>query len=220
MARQLYQRDSTAFHLKASRRHIRLARKQKGAEKFADRIIPAQQKLIEKHNKTILADEKREDSYDDIMHADSRLDDSIRTTSENCDQYDRDHPGESVKLKLFPTGRFTDITELKYSEEPAEAERLAASIEILGNEHPLFPMVAELRSKIAEVNAAIEAYKAAITELTHAEVEEEAAKAELRQQYEFNYLDGRKELGAKYVERIFPVLTTHSKGVAASEAGQ
>jgi hypothetical protein len=50
------------LHLKAMRRHIRLANKQKGAEKFATRIIPYQTALIEKHQNSQLADENREDA--------------------------------------------------------------------------------------------------------------------------------------------------------------
>ena len=217
MARLIYKRDSTAFHLKAVRRHIRLARKIKGAEKFADLIAPFQQGLIEKNRVTTLADEKREDTYDDVISADLSLDDAVRTTYENGKQYDRSHPGEQVLLKLFPNGTFSDIISMPYAEEPMAAERIAASITLLGDTHPLFPMAEEIRNRIAGVNAALEAYKLVVTELTQAEVEEEAAKADVRKQYEFNYLDSRKELGVTYAERIFPVLGNRSKGNTTEE---
>jgi hypothetical protein len=209
--RKIYQRDSAAFHLKATRRHMRLARKQKGAEKFADSINPFYQKLIEMQQLTLSADEKREDAYDDILHADSALDDVIRTTFENCKQHGRNNPGEPVLLKLFPDGTFSNIINMPYAEEPKEAERIAATIESLGQSHPIYPFAKEIRAKISAVNNAIDTYKLTLTSLTRAEVEEETAKASLRQQYEFNYLDSRKELGALLAERIFPSLSAHVK---------
>jgi hypothetical protein len=87
----------------------------------------------------------------------------------------------------------------------------------LGKDHSLFPLVTLLRTDIAGVNTALDAYKMAVTDLTHAQVEEETAKANLRQQYEFNYLDGRKELGVKLVERIFPVLVVREKDTESSK---
>jgi hypothetical protein len=105
---------------------------------------------------------------------------------------------------------------MSYAKEPGEAERIVATIDTLGNSHPLYPLAAQLRTDIAGVNTAIEAYKKAVSELTVAEAGEEAAKAELRQQYEFNYLDARKELGAIIAERIFPILTSHVKDTGSN----
>ena len=115
MARRIYQSDSTNLHLKAVRRHIRLANKQKGAEKFATRILPYQTALTEKHQNSLLADEKREDAYDDIQLADKILDDDVRTAFESCEQYDRKNPGANIKLKVFPKGTFSDIVNMPYA---------------------------------------------------------------------------------------------------------
>ncbi|MDP4209980.1 MAG: hypothetical protein Q8928_14295 [Bacteroidota bacterium] len=218
MARQLYQRDSAAFHLNATRRHIRLARQQKGAEGFADAIQPFFLDLQEKQKLTVQANQQREDTYDDIMYADQALDDAIRTTYETCKQYDRNHPGEALVLKIFPNGTFSEIVNMPYAEEPLAADRIAVSIENLGEKHPVYSLVADLRAKIAGVNATLEAYKQNLTHLTHAQVAEEASKASLRQQYEFNYLDARKQLGTTYAERIFPQLSVRSKTTTEEEA--
>lgn len=214
----LYQRDSTDLHLKATRRFSRLARKLKGASTLAEGIVPFHQKLIDRHKQTLLADERREDAYDDILYADQILDDTIRTVFDNAKLFERNNPGQQVIVKIFPNGTFSEIVNMPYADEPAAAERIAASIDMLGNQHVLFPLAAELRSKIADVNNAMAEYKNVITELTRAEVEEETAKADLRKQYEFTYLDGRKILGAKLVERIFPVLTNRTKSTEAEVA--
>lgn len=209
--RRIYQRDSTSVHLGAVRRFISLARKQKGTEKFIQSILPKQQKLLEKHQLCTVANEQREDAYDDILYADRDLDDTIRTTFEKCKQHDRENVSDQVLLKIFPDGTFSEIVNMPYAKEPEAAERIAATIETLGETHPLYPMAATLRVNITNVNKAIEAYKKAVTELTRTEVEEETAKAELRQQYEFNYLDARKELGLTFADRIFPALTSRTK---------
>ncbi len=194
-----------------------MARKQKGTEKFVENTTPKQQNLIEKHQLTTTAIEQREDAYDDIQYADHDLDDTIRTLFENCEQHDRNYANNPVLKKLFPKGTFSDIIRMPYAKEPAEAERIAATIDTLGNTHPLYPMAAALRTNIAGVNTAIDAYKKAITDLTRAEVNEEIAKAELRQQYEFNYLDARKEFGIEFAERIFPVLASRAKDTGSDD---
>lgn len=209
MARRIYQRESTNFHLKAARRHIRLAKKQKGAEKFALQIQPFQLALISKHETTLRSLEKREDAYDDIQLADNQLDDCIRTTYETIRQYDRNNMAQGILLKVFSQGTFSEVVNMHYTQEPAEAERIATLIESLGTTHPLFALVAPLREAIAAVNSAIATYKESITALVHVQVEEEIAKAELRQQYEYNYLDARRELGVKQAENIFPSFSSN-----------
>ncbi len=217
MARLLYPTDSTAFLLKVLRRFIRLARKQKGAEFLAQQMSPCQQALIEKQTATQLVDEKREDAYDDILIADNDLDEEIRTTFETCAQYDRKNPGEQLVLLAFPNGTYSDIIRMPYAEEPKEAERIAASLEKLGDKHPIYPFVAEIRAKIVAVNSALDAYKQVITDLTRAEVDEESAKAEVRKQYEFAYLDARKKLGKRYSERVFPAISAKTKAIVVEQ---
>jgi hypothetical protein len=217
MARLLYPSDSTAFLLKVLRRFIRLARKQKGAEFLAQQMAPCQQSLIEKQAATQLVDEKREDVYDDILITDSDLDEAIRTTFESCAQYDRKNPGGQLVTMAFPNGTYSDIIRMPYAEEPKEAERIAASLEKLGDKHSIYPHVTEIRAKIAAVNAALDAYKQVITELTRAEVDEETAKAEVRKQYEFAYLDARKKLGKRYAERVFPAISAKTKAIVVEQ---
>jgi hypothetical protein len=204
MARMLRETQSTHLHLNASRRHGRLCGKVKGAQKFEDAIKPSRDALVQKQNQTGLKTEEKEDGYDDLMLADAELDDAIRTAFEKCMQFNRDNPGQSLLLKIFPDQKYTDVTMASWTKEPDLAEQVAVRFDNLGPTHPLTPVGADLRTKIASSRAAIAAYYEAIRRQKVAEAEEEIAQAELRRQYEANYLDARKEFGREIADKLFP----------------
>jgi len=125
---RIYQHNSTAFHLNAARRHIRLSRKQKGVQNFAERITPKQQKLVETQRFSTLADEKHEDAYNDIFFADLTLDGTIHSKFETSILRDRSNPREQVLLKLLPFATFTKIINIPYAKETLETKSIAADI--------------------------------------------------------------------------------------------
>lgn len=83
-------------------------------------------------------------------------------------------------------------------------EQLAVRIESLGEEHALNTVAADLRDKAEVSRAANTTYLEAIRSQKVAEADEEIAQANLRRQYELNYLEARKTLGRAIAERLFP----------------
>ncbi len=211
MARLLHDQDSSDFHISAGRRHIRFCRQNKGAEKYATNIEPAYQDLINKKAITNSAKEKRQDAYDDIMLHDTTLDNYVRTLFEKCRQLDREYVSEIVLKKIFPEEKYGHIVRMPYTEEPTEVEKIAIRLESLGAAHPLYPLAAELREKVTRCQTAITNYYEAIRQQKRAEAEEEIAAAKLRQIYEINYLDARKEFGKVNAEQLFPQMSSTVK---------
>jgi hypothetical protein len=203
----LSDRESSERHLDSTRRHIRLCKQVKGAEQLAANIEPAYRDLLQKQAATRAKLEAREDAHDDAVLRDGELDDAVRTAFERTKQFDRENPGAQLLLKIFPQGRFSDITRTERAKEPDVVEEVAMRIASLGENHPLNPIAADLRAKIEAARASNAAFLEAIRNQKLAEAEEEIAQANLRRQYEFNYLDARKTLGRAVAERLFPQIS-------------
>lgn len=218
MPRMLRDHDSSDFHISTVRRHIRFCRQFKGAEKYATRIEPVYQELINKQAITKSEKEKRQDAYDDVILYDTALDNGVRTVFEKCQQFDRENMSELVLKKIFPEEKYGHIVKMPYAEEPAEIEKIVIRIENLGAEHPLFPLAAELREKITKCQTAITNHYEAIRQQKRAEAEEEIAQAKLRQIYENNYLDARKEFGKVNAEQLFPLTSSNARTEPESPA--
>lgn len=118
MARMLNDRESTERHLDSTRRHIRLCKQVKGAEPFAAAIEPAYQELLQKQAATRAKFEAKQYALDDLILRDAGLDDGVRTAFEKAAQFDRENPGAQVLLKIFPDGRFSEITRAGRAKEP------------------------------------------------------------------------------------------------------
>lgn len=204
MARMLNDNESTDRHLDSIRRHMRLCKQVKGAEKLAADIEPAYQDLLQKQAATQAKFDARQYALDDSIMRDADLDDSVRTAFERATQFDRENPGAQVLLKIFPEGTFSEITRVERTQEPDVVEQLAVRVESLGDQHSLKPLAAALRAKVEVSRAANAAYFEAIRNQKLAEADEEIAQANLRRQYEFNYLEARKMLGRAAAERLFP----------------
>jgi hypothetical protein len=114
-------------------------------------------------------------------------------------------------LQIFPDGKFSQIVNMNREEEPATVEKLAMRIENLGEEHPLYASARELRTNINASRKAIRAYHESGQVVKMCETECEIACAALRQQYENNYLDARRQLGKVLAESLFPTFTVRSK---------
>lgn len=209
MARMIADRDSTDLHLNQARRHERLARRYR-QEAFATAIRTAIDPLAARMKATGEQDLERQGAYDDVLAADADLDDAIRSLFNSAEIHERENPGSNTLMRLFPEGRFTDITALAVAQEPAAAEALATRVESLGETHALAAHAAKLRTLAAIVRSSLTAQTDAIRALKIAEAEEEIAQAVLRRQYEVNYLDARKNLGRTLAERLFPAFRSSS----------
>jgi hypothetical protein len=213
MARLIYQKDSTAQHLRMGRRHIRLCGRMAGAGKW---VAPIQQKLdllTEKHQVRLNAAAAAEDAYDDLILCDAALDNGVRTLFERLKQYDRDNNARTLET-VFPAHGYSDIVRMPLSEEPQEVDRLLLRLESLGAEHELLQQAEPLRQRKNASSAAWDAYRQATGLEKEAAVAEQLAKIEVRRQYEFNYLDARREFGASAAEALFPKVSSGGGGTA------
>lgn len=206
MAQLLYERDSTRKHLDATRRHQRLCRQLSGTEPLVEAIQLPYHELKNKHAATQKQEEQREDRYDDLLIADTQLDDQVRNVFRRCEEHDRATPAGAILPLIFPQEKFGPIVNMNTQQEPDTVAHLALRLESLGKEHPLFPLAKELRTLVAASRKAIAAYEASGLQVKQCQAEEEIAKATLRRQYETNYLDARKQFGKMRTERLFPKL--------------
>lgn len=204
MATLLRAKDSTDRHLNLCYRHVRLCQKQKGTETLVGSIQVTSQNLTRQREITQQKQLAREEAFDDVMLADSNLDNGVKTVHEKCNQFDRNNPGENVLPLIFPDGKFTSITNLNRYAEPAEVNRLIVRIEKLGSNHPLFGEAQALRTLVSASQTAIDKFHAAEIAEKIAITEEEMARAAARKQFELNYLEARKLFGKLLAERLFP----------------
>jgi len=202
---------STDAHLNSAKRHQRMCKQTKGAENLATALEVPIKKLEEKQRATQTCKDTRDSYYDDMVLCDGALDDAIRNVSDGAKQYDRSNPGRMVYPLLFPDGKITSITRAPLLQEPDKAEQLLQRFGAFEGRHPLLAHVEPLTAAIGKVRTSITAYQNTITAEKTALANEELAQAELRKQYEFNYLDAVKLFGKNYANRLFPKGNTRKK---------
>ncbi len=213
MAQLLYARDASHKHLNATRRHQRLCRQLTGTGPLVDAIQLPYHELKNKHVATQKLEEQREDRYDDLLIADIQLDDQVRNVFRRCEEHDRATPEAAVLPLIFPQGKFGPIINMNIQQEPDAVANVALRLESLGQEHVLFPLAKELRTRIAASRKAIAAYEASGQQVKQCRAEVDMAKATLRRQYETNYLEARKQFGKTRAERLFPKLKVSQRAL-------
>lgn len=206
MARMIYPKDSTAMHLRMGRRHVRLCLRVPGAEPFAAAIRPPLEQLAERERDRKAAAEAREEAYDVVILCDTYLDNAVRTTFERTRQFDRDHHTRFLDL-LFPARGYSNIVYMPLSKEPQEVNKLLEKMEGIEDGHELKQLTAPLREKMEASTAAWAAYQQTITLLNAIQAREEHERLAVRQQYEHNWLDARKQYGVSMADSIFPKIS-------------
>jgi hypothetical protein len=210
MAQLLYERHSTAVHLNATKRHIRLARQFKGTEELVAAIQPYYADLAAKAASTAAAAEETECKRDFVALTDVLLDDRVRDLAESCKKYDRDHPGIPVSALLFPEGTSPFIY-APVETEPTLVEKLILGIQSLGEGHPLAEHIGALQAAVANCKTAIADLKTAITAEKMAEALEAIAKVNLTRQYEQNIYAASSKFGKTFANRLFPAIKATGK---------
>jgi hypothetical protein len=199
------ERDSTALHLNASRRHVRLLRRSRREEMIAG-IDPL---ITDLQRKQQLSEERAFDTqaaYDAVVGSDAELDDAVRNLYDAGKQHDRSNPTSPALPEWFPSGGFGTLIDLPLKDEPDSVDALAKKVELLGPDHALAPHAAKLRAGAQAVRDSLKLHSEAIRAQKSTEAEEDIAKSALRRKYEANYLDGRKLWGRVFAERLFPAL--------------
>ena len=221
MARKLNDSMSSEVHINNALRHSRRCKQTKGAEILATNINPLIAELEEKQLETKKQKLARDNSYDDLIFNEGALDDQIRNTSESIKQFDRNNPGRPIYKLIFPEGGFSSILRFSHTKKANAAVQIVERIKSLGEEHALFAQSPLLSAATTKYRTSIADLQQAETQVRTAVANEEVAQANLRRQYEFNYLDAIKMFGKTFANRLFPKTVSKKKieeELAPSEA--
>jgi hypothetical protein len=211
MATLLRDKMSSEAHINNSERHVRLCQQTQGAESLVANIQPKIDNLQTQVNIRIDKVKARYSAYDGIVFKDGMLDDCIKNLAGSAKQYDRSHPGRPIFTRLFPDGRPSTITDASFTKELSKAEGLLVRLQSLAEENSLHTHEAILSNAIKASRQAVLDHKEAVSEESLAIAEEQMIQAELRKQYEFNYLDATKLFGKNFANRLFPKFTGKKK---------
>ncbi len=211
MAKLLNDKMSSQTQISTTNRHIRLCNQTQGADQLATAIAPKVTMLKEKNAATLAQKEKRDSAYDNLVFKDAVLDDTIRNVADSAKQFDRMNPGRPVYTQLFPDGKYSTIVRASFSKELGMSMQLLERLLALGDTHQLYANVAPLTTASSDVKTAIQNLEEEGNKVKVALANEELAQAELRKQYEFNYLDAAKMFGKKFADRLFPKTASKAK---------
>lgn len=211
MAGKLNDAMSSEVHINSALRHSRRCKQTKGATELAGVIDPfiadLEAKSIETKKEKLLHD----NTYDDLVFNEGGLDDRIRTISDTAKQHDRENPANAISKLLFPNGGYSAILRYSVIKKTDAAEEIKERIKSLGEEHVLAAQVPLLTEAITKVRTSVAALQQAKTKVRTAVANEEVAQANLRKQYEFNYLDAIKMFGKTFANRLFPQTVSRKK---------
>jgi hypothetical protein len=211
MAAKLNDAMSSEVHINSALRHSRRCKQTKGANELAGVIDPFINDLETKSSETKKEKLLYDNTYDDLVFNSGGFDDRIRTISDTAKQYDRENPGRPVHELLFPNGGYSTILRFSIAKKADTAEEIKERIKSLGEEHALAAQVPLLTEAITKVRTSISALQQANTKVRTAVANEEVAQANLRKQYEFNYLDAVKLFGKNFANRLFPQTVSRKK---------
>lgn len=218
MAGKLNDSMSSEVHINYSLRHSRRCKQTKGATELAGAIDPFITELETKSIETNREKLSHNNSYDDLVFNSGGLDDCIRTISDKAKQHDRENPGRPVHKLLFSSGGYSTILRFSIAKKANAAEEIKERIKSLGEEHELAAQVPLLTEAITKVRTSTSELQQADTKVRTAVANEEVAQANLRKQYEFNYLDAIKMFGKTFANRLFPKTVSRKKIEAEVDA--
>jgi len=211
MARKLNDAMSSEVHINNAIRHSRRCKQTNGAEILATNINPLIAELEEKRLETRKQKLVRDNSYDDLIFNEGALDDQIRNTSESVKRFDRNNPGRPAYKLIFPEGGYSNILRFSHTKKANTADQIVERLKSMGEEHALFEQIALLTVAITNQRTSIADLQQAETQVRTAVANEEIAQANLRRQYEFNYLDAIKMFGKTFANRLFPQTVSKKK---------
>lgn len=211
MARKLNDSMSSEVHINNALRHTRRCKQTQGAEKLVSNISPLIKELDEKRISTKEQKLLRDNAYDDLIFDEGALNDIIRNISDTIKQFDRSNPGRPVHKLLFPEGGYSSIIRSSHAKKVDISEQIIERIKSLGSEHSLAAQITPLTEGVAKVRASISNLQLENTKVRTAVANEEVAQANLRKQYEFNYLDAIKMFGKTFANRLFPQTVSKKK---------
>lgn len=210
MTQKLKETDSVDRCWSMGRRSSRMLAQNKKADDLIVNIKGSMAACKLKKGELETAWEQADDCFDEWCFQDGNLDDAIRNVANDCTKYDRENPGANLFTTLFPNGTSEVIRENR-SIEPDVVDKIAAKIEYLGTEHPIYHHAAKLREQAALTREKEKLYNDASVVINKIEAELEMLKLDLIKKYNDNILDAIKRFGEAYTNRLFPRIRNNSK---------
>lgn len=208
---RLSEDDSPAKVLDATERHMRLCSQIVGGEKYRLLVHPFYNDMVLVKNESETLSKAVIAAQDSLTLFDSIIDDLLRDTQGRAKEYDRAHPGSNLLTMIFPNGVITPIINMNNHDEPATVQGIILKIRSLGEQHPLYPLAAQLDKGVADClqsikkeEDAIEADGTGLTKLT-------LAKIKLVRQYNANYFIAGTDVDKNFAEKLFPKLRPGGK---------
>ena len=220
MAKMPQTSSSTAMLIETGRRVCRLCdREGNGTQKYASIIVKTQndlEKVMESvHSKTF----ERIADYDALVHAESQLDEEVRSVFYTCRKHDLNVECDPVLEKVFLGSVFFPII---YAPRERKRDLVTRMIARLGSIAPDGDLPAEttteLETALGKMIEAQEKLEKSIMEESRSKALELLGKKEYVEQYNFLYYNACSDLGRRKANRLFPTLQEKRKTVP-EEAG-
>jgi hypothetical protein len=211
MAQMLRATNSTETLLEISQRHARLCSHTPNGEQLAIAIQSKIEDLETKHQNRLKAKKTGDNTLDDVSLAELMLENSIRTLFDHCKHLDRDNPSGSILYKIFPEGKFGPYIEKTQQQLLDAGTTLLQRLENLGTEHSLYEKATPVREKIEKLQQTLQKYDDALKIEKQLFTAEQLAKTALREQYEINYFEARKQFRKNYANRLFPQISQYKR---------
>jgi len=205
MAQALTDQHSNRVVGTSSLRHIHISRQVKGADVFAANIQPVYDNFSVKEKARQAISLELSYKLDTVILQESFLGDRIRDLSQDCQRYDRDHPGLTVTPLVF-TKIPSEIIHAASDKIITEAENLIVRLNELEADHVLKSNIEPIQTCIDECKAAQKEYDVVLVQETKAKTDQDVAKKLLIRQYEQNIYAASAKFGKTFANRLFPKL--------------
>ncbi len=200
---KISEQSSTDKHIEVAKQHVSDCNRVKDCETYAVKMSLAIEVLQGIRFAITALDAKKKSCYNNTILTYADLDIEIRNTFEACKSFDKNN-NTSILSEIFPENKNTNKFKAAIFAEVGSASKIVDRLKDLGSDHPLAILVHPLQKTERKHKTAIKEHKVAITEWDTIIEQEKVAQADLRLQYENNYLEISSLFDNKVVNQIFP----------------
>jgi hypothetical protein len=206
MTQALTRNDSPAKALRASRRHLRLAKRTGNATAMdlAERIREPMDTLATAVQIQKTAHEATEDAFDDWDQSDQLLDRTVKSSSRKATDWDEDHPGSRTHATLFAGATASSVVATTREKEPDVVEAIVARGAGLPEGHPSIPLLPALTEQANASRANYKTWADASKREAVTSMATEVARINLIRIYRDNQIDIERACGSAIAEACFP----------------
>jgi hypothetical protein len=213
MTQALKMTDSPGRALRASRRHLRLAKRTGNAQamELAGRVRVPMDTLTTAVQTQKAAHEATEDAFDDWDQSDQLLDRTVKSSSRKATDWDEDHPGSRTHATLFAGATASSVVATTREKEPDVVEAIVTRGAGLPEGHPSLPLLPALTELANASRANYKTWADASKREAAAATATEAARLDLIRVYRDNQIDIERACGSAIAEACFPRLRSGSR---------